>query len=236
MTAPAPAPASAAPDPSKPPRSRRMLWINLAAIGAVILISVITVLAMSNASVTGAPEVDEPEVVREDSHVLGEPGTGNAVLVEFLDFECEACGAAYPFIESLRERYAGQVTFVVRYFPIPSHKNALNAALAAEAAAQQGKFEEMYGRLFDTQAEWGEQQQSNAALFRSFAEEIGLDLEQFDRDVADPATRERVLVDQADGTALGVQGTPTFFLNGEKLELQSADDLVQAIDAALAEQ
>ena len=233
MTAPAPAPA--APAPSKPPRRRRMLWINLAAIGAVILISVITVLAMSNSSVTGAPEVDDPEVVREDSHVLGEPGSGNAVLVEFLDFECEACGAAYPFIESLRERYNGQVTFVARYFPIPSHKNALNAALAAEAAAQQGKFEQMYAKLFDTQAEWGEQQQSNAPLFRSFAEEIGLDLEQFDRDVADPATRERVLADQADGTALGVQGTPTFFLNGEKLELQSADDLVQAIDAALAE-
>ena len=235
MTAPAPAPAPAAPAPSKPPRRRRMLWINLAAIGAVILISVITVLAMSNSSVTGAPEVDDPEVVREDSHVLGEPGSGNAVLVEFLDFECEACGAAYPFIESLRERYDGQVTFVARYFPIPSHKNALNAALAAEAAAQQGKFEQMYAKLFDTQAEWGEQQQSNAPLFRSFAEEIGLDLEQFDRDVADPATRERVLADQADGTALGVQGTPTFFLNGEKLELQSAEDLVQAIDAALAE-
>lgn len=233
MTAPAPAPPASG--PSKPRRPRRMLWINLAAIGAVILISVITVLAMSNASVTGAPEVDEPEVVREDSHVLGEPGTGNAVLVEFLDFECEACGAAYPFIESLRDRYEGQVTFIARYFPIPSHKNALNAALAAEAAAQQGKFEEMYGKLFETQAEWGEQQQSNAPLFRSFADELGLDLEQFDQDVADPATRERVLADQADGTALGVQGTPTFFLNGEKLELQSADDLVEAIDAALAE-
>ncbi|KZE92447.1 hypothetical protein AVP42_02601 [Agromyces sp. NDB4Y10] len=220
---------------AKPRRTRRTLWLNLVAIAAVILISVIAIMAMSSTNSAEAPVSENPEVVREDSHVLGEPGSGNAVLVEFLDFECEACGAAYPFIESLRERYAGQVTFVARYFPIPSHKNALNAALAAEAAAQQGRFEEMYGKLFDTQAEWGEQQQSNAPLFRSFAEEIGLDLEQFDRDVADPATRERVLADQADGTALGVQGTPTFFLNGEKLELQSADDLVQAIDAALAE-
>ena len=216
-------------------RSRRILWINLGAIGAVILIAVITFFAMSNANVTPGPEAKNPEVVREDSHVLGEPGNGNAVLVEFLDFECEACGAAYPFIESLREQYAGEVTFVTRYFPIPSHKNALNAAIAAEAAARQDKYEEMYSKLFDTQAEWGEQQQSNAPLFRQFAEEIGLDLAQYDLDVADPTTEQRVLADQADGTALGVQGTPTFFLNGEKLELEGADDLVNAIDGALAE-
>ena len=216
-------------------RSRRVLWINVGAITAVILASMIAVMAMSNTSVNSAPVAETPEVVREDSHVLGEPGTGNAVLVEFLDFECEACGAAYPFIESLREKYAGEVTFVARYFPIPSHKNALNAAIAAEAAAQQGKFEEMYRKLFETQREWGEQQDSRAPLFREYADELGLDLAQYDKDVAKPATRERVLADQADGTALGVQGTPTFFLNGELLELSTADDMTRAIDAALAD-
>ena len=232
MSTPTPTPTTN--DAPQQRHSRRVLWINLGAIAAVIVISVITVLAMSNPNVTGAPVSESPEVVREDSHVLGEPGRGNAVLVEFLDFECEACGAAYPFIESLREQYDRQVTFVTRYFPIPSHKNALNAAIAAEAAARQDMFEEMYRKLFDTQSQWGEQQQSNAPLFREFAEEIGLDLEQYDQDVADPATEQRVLADQADGNALGVQGTPTFFLNGEKLELQSTDDMVNAIEAALA--
>lgn len=88
-------------------------------------------------------------------------------LVEFLDFACEAYGAAYPFIEQLREQYDGEVTFAVRYFPLPSHKNANNAAYAVESAARQGKFEQMYKRPYDTQIEWGASQDSKAALFRS---------------------------------------------------------------------
>ena len=73
-------------------------------------------------------------VVRQDSHVLDEAGEGAPVLVEFLDFECEACGAAYPIIEQLREEYAGEVTFVARYFPLPGHFNSERAARAAAAA------------------------------------------------------------------------------------------------------
>ncbi|ANJ28514.1 DsbA family protein [Agromyces aureus] len=225
-------------NPAGPGRSRRLLWINLAAIGGLILITVVALLAMTGANTSAAPASQDPataEVVRPDSHVLGEPGRGNAVLVEFLDFECEACGAAYPFVESLRERYDGEVTFVTRYFPIEAHQNAMNAAIAAEAAARQSAFVEMYRMLFETQAQWGEQSESKAPLFRQFAQGLGLDLAQYDRDVADPTTEERVRADQAEGTALGVQGTPTFFLNGERLELVSADDLTDAIDAALAE-
>ena len=216
-------------------RHRKILWINVGAVLAFVLVVVIIVIATrpssSQPDSTGTPAA--AEVVREDSHVLGEPGTGDVTLVEFLDFECEACGAVFPFIESLREQYAGEVTFVARYFPIPSHKNALNAAIAAEAAARQGKFEEMYVMLFETQTQWAEQQESKADVFRQYAEELGLDLDQYDADVADPTTAERVLSDQNDGTALGVSGTPTIFLNGELLELQSADDLTSAIDAAL---
>ena len=216
-------------------RNRRILWVNIGAVLAFVLVVVIIILATrpssSQPDAGGTPAA--VEVVREDSHVLGEPGTADVILVEFLDFECEACGAAFPFVESLREQYAGEVTFVARYFPIPSHKNALNAAIAAEAAARQGKFEEMYVKLFETQIQWAEQQESKADVFRQYAEDIGLDLEQYDADVADPTTEERVLSDQADGTALGVSGTPTIFLNGELLELQSADDLTSAIDAAL---
>ena len=216
-------------------RNRRILWINVGAVLAFVLVVVIIILATrpssSQPDASGTPAA--VEVVREDSHVLGEPGTADVILVEFLDFECEACGAAFPFVESLRGQYAGEVTFVARYFPIPSHKNALNAAIAAEAAARQGKFEEMYVKLFETQTQWAEQQESKADVFRQYAEDIGLDLEQYDADVADPTTEERVLSDQADGSALGVSGTPTIFLNGELLELQSADDLTSAIDAAL---
>lgn len=91
-------------------------------------------------------------------------------FTEFLDFECEPCAAALPAIEQLRQEYAGRVTFNIRYFPIESHKNARNAAIAVEAAAQQGKLEAMYKKMFETQPSWGEQDDSKAAVFRGFAQ------------------------------------------------------------------
>ncbi|WP_447924975.1 DsbA family protein [Georgenia muralis] len=174
-----------------------------------------------------------PAVVRESSHRLSDASDGRVTLVEFLDFECEACGAAYPVVEQLRQDYAGRVTFVARYFPIPGHANAENAAIAVEAAAQQGEFEAMYQRMYETQAEWGEQQTPKADLFRSFAEDLGLDMTEYDKAVADPATLERIQQDVSDGVALGVQGTPTFFLNGEMISPASVEEFRALIDAAL---
>jgi protein-disulfide isomerase len=187
-----------------------------------------------DASADGGASSASP-VVREDSHRLGEPGDSGVTLVEFLDLECESCRAAYPFVEQLREDYAGRVTFVARYFPLPGHANAENAAVAVEAAAQQGAFEAMYHRMYETQTQWGEQQESKAVLFRSFAEEMGLDMAAYDAAVADPATLERVRSDRDDGLALGVQGTPTFFLNGERVEVDSTEQFIELIDAALDE-
>lgn len=120
-------------------------------------------------------------LVRADSHRLQTASDSKVTLVEFLDFECEACRAAYPFVEQLRNDYAGKVTFVLRYFPIASHKNAMNAALAVEAAAQQGKLEPMYQRMYASQAEWGEQQSSQAARFRTDAIVLGLDMAAYDK-------------------------------------------------------
>ena len=113
--------------------------------------------------------------VRENSHRLSDPPESRATVVEFLDVECEACRAAYPAVEQLRETYGDMVTFVVRYFPIPSHANAERAARAVEAAAQQGRFEAMYQRMYETQAQWGEQQAPMDNLFREFAAGLGLD-------------------------------------------------------------
>ena len=182
-----------------------------------------------------ASSAQESRLVRPDSHVLGEKGSTGVTFVEFLDFECEGCGAAYPTVEQLREDYAGKVTFVVRYFPLPDHFNAERAARAAEAAAQQGKFEEMYSRMYETQEQWGEQRVPLDDLFRDFARDLGLDMGRYDADYASAATAARVKADVADGTALGVAGTPTFFLDGELIEPQSYDDLTDALDAALAD-
>ena len=171
--------------------------------------------------------------VRENSHRLNSVPDGRVTFVEFLDFECEACRSVYPAIEQLREEYGDRVSFVARYFPIASHFNAERAARAVEAAAQQGGFEDMYQRMYETQAQWGEQQVPQDELFRSFAVEQGLDMSAFDAAYTDPATLERIEADVADGIALGVQGTPTFFLNGTKIEPTTYGDLTDALDAAL---
>lgn len=178
--------------------------------------------------------VPDEVLVRADSHLLSTPPESRATFVEFLDFECESCRAAFPAVEQLRAEYGDRVTFVARYYPIPSHANAENSAVAVEAAARQGRFEDMYRTMFETQAQWGEQQESQAALFRQFAVDLGLDLVAYDQAVSDPATLERVLRDRADGELAGVQGTPTFFLDGARLEPESLDDLRSQLDLALA--
>lgn len=175
-----------------------------------------------------------PSAIRDSTRRLDIAEDGKVTLVEFLDFECEACGAYYPIMEQLRQQYAGRVTFAFRYFPLPGHGNSVNAALAVEAAAQQDQLEPMYQRMFQTQASWGEKgAESQAPLFRGFAEELGLDMSAYDDAVADSATLNRIKLDFTEGIALGVEGTPTFFLNGQRLGTPAPDQLRALLDEAL---
>lgn len=201
---------------------------------AIVLLIVGIVFAITQQKQQPAPssEGGEQQTVRTDSHVLDDGGEGAVTVVEFLDFECEACGAFYPVVEDLREKYDGEITYVVRYFPLPGHINSTQAALAAEAAAQQDRFEDMYHRLFETQAQWGEKSEETPEVFRAFAEDLGLDMAAYDAAIADPATAARVQADKTDGEKLQVNSTPSFFVDGELLELQEWDDLEQAIEKA----
>lgn len=189
----------------------------------------------SGTGTSGAAGGEAPAVVRADGRVLGERADTDVTFTEFLDFECEGCRAAYPAIEQLRQEYAGRVTFVVRYFPLPSHFNAERAARAVEAAAQQDQFEAMYSLMYETQETWGEQRVPLDDLFRQFASDIGLDMTQFDADYNAPATAARVQADLDEGVALDVTGTPTFFINDQRVEPRTYTDLTDALDAALAE-
>ena len=210
------------------------------ALGVLVTIAVVAMLLVVQSRggdqpapvATGSPE--ESMLVREDSRILGEEGSSGVAVVEFLDFECEACAAAYPAVEQLRQEYAGEVTFVARYFPLPGHFNAERAARAVESAARQGELEAMYQRMYETQAEWGEAQVPHDDLFRGFAEEIGLDMQQYDADYASDEVAARVQRDVDDGLELGVQGTPTFYVDGEPLQPRTYEDFTSAIDAALA--
>ncbi len=174
-------------------------------------------------------------VVRADSHRLTAAEDGKVTIVEFLDFECPSCGQAFPGVERLRQEYAGKITYVVRNFPLTQHANAQNAARAAEAAARQDKFEQMYVKLFENQSTWGGQQQDQSAVFEGYAQQLGLDLAKFRADRDDPGTAARIRDDQSDGTAAGVQSTPSFFINGQRFDGQATyAGLKAAVDAALA--
>ncbi|WP_181774370.1 DsbA family protein [Amycolatopsis pittospori] len=184
---------------------------------------------------SAAQAVPASILVRPDSHRLSDPAGSKVTVVEFLDLECEACGAAFPGVERLRAEYGDRVTFVLRYFPIPSHQNAELAARAVEAAGKQGKLEPMYRLLFEKQPEWGDQQVSHRDTFLGFARELGLDLPAFEAALDDPVTLGRVLADRTDGANIGVEGTPTFFVNGVKFtRAPSYQELKAAIDRELA--
>lgn len=212
--------------------TRKVIWIILALVvaGCVAWYAVLTLgKSADSASQPGGAE----QLVRTDSHRLTSPAVEKAQLVEFLDFECPSCGSIHPVVEEFKAEFGDRITFVHRHFPLSAHPNSGQAALAAEAAGQQGQYQQMANRLFETQSQWAGNQASQAPLFRTFAEQLGLDLSRFDAAVADPRTEERILADVADGKALGVTGTPTFFLDGEKLTLTSKADFRQKLaDAA----
>ena len=158
------------------------------------------------------PPADANTLVRPDSHKIGSE-SAKVTLVEFGDFQCPACGASHPIVKQLTEEYRGDVNFVFRNYPLPMHKNAQKAANAAESAGAQKKFFEMHDLLFENQAEWGESNKPEE-FFEKYAKELDLDIEKFNYDIKDKKYESKIKADQTDGNALGVNSTPTFFING----------------------
>ncbi|SER76376.1 DsbA family protein [Lentzea albida] len=172
---------------------------------------------------------------RNDTTAAPQAQNGKVTVVEYLDLECPSCRAAFPSVERLKTEYGERVTFDVRHFPIPSHRNAELAAVAVEAAGAQGKRDDMFRMMFDAQQEWGGQQTSQRAVFVGFAQQLGLDQAAFEKALDDPALRERVLAQRTEGSKAGVTGTPTFFINGTKFTgAPSYDKLKAAIDEELS--
>ncbi len=142
-------------------------------------------------------------------------GSDNApvTLVEYGDFECPDCGRAYPIVTELQKRLGDRLRFVYRHYPLMEmHPHAEHAAEVAEAAGAQGKFWQMYDYLFQHQKELDD------AHLQTDAEVVGLDVERFDREMTDEAYVRRVEEDIESGDQSGVEGTPTFFINGAPYE------------------
>lgn len=182
----------------------------------------------------GSSPEDQPTapadvLVRDDSRYLDRVEDAQVTVVEFLDFECEACRAQYPAMEQVREDYEGRINVVIRYFPLPGHLNSGPSAAAVEAAAQQDALDEMYQRMFETQGEWGESREDQSEVFVGFAEDLGLDMDEFVETMESDETEARVQADFDDGLLLGVQGTPTIFVNGRLAPSMPTPEVLSAM-------
>jgi len=150
--------------------------------------------------------------VSEQDHQQGRP-KAPLTLVEYGDYQCPYCGAAYPVVKRLQKKMGKNLRFVFRNFPLTqAHPYALVAAEAAEAADLQGKFWEMHDLLFE------QQQSLSPDIIPSWAEKIGLDLKKFGNDIKEGGVSKRIKEDRQSGIRSGVNGTPTFYINGYRYD------------------
>jgi protein-disulfide isomerase len=151
----------------------------------------------------------------ESAHILGSPNAP-VTLEEFGDFQCPPCGALSSPINQLEHDYRPRLRVIFRHFPLANHAHAQEAAMAAEAAGMQGRFWQMHDLLYREQPIWTKATDVSE-LFNSYARLLGLNIEQFKKDRESDKTKERVRSDQRQAVALGVQNTPTIFLNNRAL-------------------
>ena len=168
------------------------------------------------------------------AHIRGKPDAP-VTLEEFGDFQCPPCGQFAGFAEELLKEYDSRLRVVFRNFPLPGHEHAREAALAAEAAGFQGKFWEMHDTLYREQTSWSKAPNTRE-LFESYAGTLGLNMEQFRKDMDSDKARERVDSDHALGDSLGIKVTPTLFINKRAMEPQekNPEGVRGAINAVLS--
>jgi protein-disulfide isomerase len=165
-------------------------------------------------------------------HITG-GADAKVTLVEYSDFQCPACGEFEPVVEDIIKQYGDQLKFEAKNFPlIQIHPFAESAAVAAEAAAQQGKYFEFHNMLYAKQSEWTSGI-APGAYFSTYAKELGMDVTKFEQQQRSSLLKDKVKADYKAALVLGLTSTPTFFLNGKKMEISSIDAFKAQIAAAI---
>jgi protein-disulfide isomerase len=168
-------------------------------------------------------------------HVEGD-GKKGVTLVEYGDLQCPACTAYHPLVKQVVEKYKSDITFQYVNFPLVQlHQNAMAAHRAVEAASNQGKFWEMHDMLYEHSTEWNSS--SNPFnVFQGYASQLGLNIDQFKSDYASSQVNDVINADMAQGRKLGVNSTPTFYIDGKKVDQnpQDLESFNKLIDNAIA--
>ncbi|SRR5258708_1530248 len=172
-----------------------------------------------------------PQVTNNDLQTG--PKNSKVTVLEYADFQCPGCGAYHPIVKKILQDFNGKIHFIYRTFPLTNvHQNALVSAEAAVAAGDQGKFWQMHDMLFEHQSDWA-MTQNPQSIFDGYAEKLGLNLEQFHKDSTDPKTKKFIMDEENAGLSVGINSTPTFFINGKQIESpQSYDAFKQVINDA----
>ena len=145
--------------------------------------------------------------------VQGDPNTAKIVLVEYGDYQCPYCGHAFPLVKKFVEEYGDDVAFVFRNFPLTdSHQYAMAAATIAEAAGKQGKFWEMHDLIYNNQNMLSE------SMLKECVAALNLDINKIENDIITSNLQDKIEADFEGGVRSGVNGTPSFFVNGQKWE------------------
>jgi protein-disulfide isomerase len=173
-----------------------------------------------------APVAPVLKIATDDQPGRGKPDAP-ITIIEFTDFQCTSCAQTLPVLDNLLAEYGDRARLVVRDFPLTQHKHALKAAEAAEAARAQGKYWEYVALLFANQSAL-----ENAKL-KEYATRLGLDRVQFDAALDSGTFSDKVMRDVRDGERAGVNGTPTIFVNGQRVSDPSHQGIKAAIEAAL---
>lgn len=197
-----------------------------------VIIGIITVVLFGGAIwYSNISSKQSNEGITVTDHITGNPDA-TVTLTEYSDFQCPACGQFHPVVKQLLEKYGDKIRFEYKHYPLPMHPLAPQAAMAAEAAGQQGKFFEMHDKLFENQKTWSVSQ-TPQTFFLQYAEELGLDKAKFVAQMKSSVLRDHINANKEEASKLGLTGTPTFYLNGQKMEFQSMEDFTNPIIAAV---
>ena len=209
-----------------------LLWGGIFLGFLAALVVVIKIASTGPATSTSEPIANFPKVEQGETTYGSE--SAKVILVEYSDFQCPACGAYYPTLKKIKEDYKDRLLFVYRNFPLNQvHANAAISAQAAYAAHLQGKFWEMHNMIFDNQGSWSSQKNAGET-FVEYAKELGLDIEKFRNDMNSQETKNFIANQERQALSLGVNSTPTFFLNAKRLNVNASyTDFQKAIDQEL---
>ena len=202
--------------------------------GFIIIIGLIVwgmIAASKKHPTTSEVAIPLPSPVTSADWARGNPNAP-VTMVEYGDFQCPACQSYYPVVEQVFAAASSTLRMIFREFPLPQHADAIPAAKAAEAAGDQGKFWDMYNLLYSNGSDW-DNLPDPTSVFVGYAQSLGLNLTQFNTDMNSTTTAQKISDSVTTGTAAGIDATPTFFINGYRIENpESYDEFIQAIQSA----